>query len=223
MTAYAYDRAASLPYVKAIEISVCLTSDDVLVCSHDANTLRVTGIDHEIRRTPWSALSKLMVSARETADPSQAARPFTRFEDVITAHLPNLVCFVEPKTHDTGDVLFDRMVAARQPERVVWKQPVNSTRFAQAKQAGFHTWGYGFDVSYQYKKLAEYAADPNIDLLGVSVAQSDDLLRKVVHAARDNGKEVVTWPVVTSAERTRASGLGVAGLMTSDIIHVPVD
>lgn len=220
MTAFAYDQAVALPYVKAIEVSVSISSDGVLVCSHDANTLRMTGVNHEIEKTAWATLSRLLVSARETDDPSQPARPFTKFEDVV-GHLRNVVFFVEPKTRRAVDALFERMVAARQPERVVWKQPVNSARFAQAKEAGFHTWGYGFDVAYQYDQLPKYASSPDIDLLGVGIAQSDRLLREVVQAANENGKRVMTWPIVTPANKARALKLGIVGLMTSDILHVP--
>ena len=62
MTAYAYSQAARLPYVGAIEISVCLSADGVLVCSHDPTTLRVTGTDLRIADQPWSVLSRLKVT-----------------------------------------------------------------------------------------------------------------------------------------------------------------
>lgn len=39
----------------------------------------------------------------------------------------------------------ERMIAAAQPERVVWKQPINSTLFTKAKAAGFATWSYLLD------------------------------------------------------------------------------
>ena len=220
MTAYAYDQAAALPYVKAIEISVVVSSDGVLVCSHDPNTIRVTGVDHDIEKTPWSTLSELMVTAHETDDPSQPARPLTRFDDVIDAHLKNLVCFIEPKTRLTAELLLERMIAAGHPERVVWKQPITSGRFSKAKEAGFHTWGHGMDES-RLPMLARWAADPNIDMLGVGLDQPDSVFRDTVQAAKANGKKVMTWPVMAPAEKVRVLQLGISGLMTSDIVHVP--
>lgn len=220
MTAYAYDQAAALPYVKAIEISVVISADGVLVCSHDPNTIRVTGVDHEIEKTPWSTLSELMVTAAETDDPSQPARPLTRFDDVIDAHIENLVCFVEPKTQLTAEPLMERMIAAGHPERVVWKQPITSGRFARAKEAGFHTWGHGMDES-RLPMLARWAADPNIDMLGVGLHEPDAVFRDTIQAAKANGKKVITWPVMAAEEKARALQLGISGLMTSDIVHVP--
>lgn len=221
MTGYAYQQAAALAYVKAIEISVCVTADGVLACSHDANTKRVTGADHEIAATDWATLSSLMVTAAETDDPSQPARPFTRFEDVITAHLDNLVCFVEPKTHVTNEPLLARMTSAVQPERVVWKQPINSVMFSRAKQVGFATWGYVLNEPAHLSKLDEFAADPHIDMLGVGVTESDDVVRRVLQLAKLNGKGVMMWPIITSADQATARDHGAQGLMTSDIVNVP--
>lgn len=42
MTAYAYEQAVQLPEVHALEVSVCLSSDGVLVCSHDSSLKRVS-------------------------------------------------------------------------------------------------------------------------------------------------------------------------------------
>ena len=44
MTAYAYAQAAQVAEIKALEISVCLSADGVLVCSHDPTTTRLTGV-----------------------------------------------------------------------------------------------------------------------------------------------------------------------------------
>ncbi len=222
MTAYAYDQAAKLPYVKAIEISVCVTADGVLACSHDPNTERMTGTSLEIAATDWATLARLQVTSAETDDPAQPSRPFTRFDDVIDAHLQRLVCFVEPKTHPTNGPLMERMIATAQPERVVWKQPINSVLFTEAKAAGFATWGYVLDEPAHLNRLDEFAADSAIDLIGVSVNQTPEITERVVRAAEAHGKPIIMWPVSTVADRTHALSHGARGLMTSDIVHVPV-
>lgn len=219
MTAYAYEQAAKLPYIKAIEISIVVSLDGVLVCSHDPSTKRMTGVDYEIEKTTWPTLSGLMVTAGETRDPAQPSRPLTRLDEVIDVHLKNLVCFVEPKTRRTAEVLLERMIAAGHPERVVWKQPITSGRFAAAKEAGFHTWGHGVDES-RLPKLAGWAADPTIDMLGVGLDQPATIFRETVRAAQANGKSVMTWPVRTLEEKSRALQLGISGLMASDIVQV---
>lgn len=222
MTAYAYERASALPYVKAIEISVCITADGILVCSHDANTRRVTGADLEISRLDWAALSGLQVTAAFTDDPLQAPQPLARFDDVIERHLPNLVVFVEPKTPQALEPLMARMRQLAHPERTVWKQPINQPNFGTAKAHGFGTWGYVLDEpGHVGERLPRFAADPNIDFLGIEKFQPAEVVRRVVGLGNANGKPTMMWTITDVAERNRGLDLGCRGMMTSDIVGVP--
>lgn len=222
MTAYAYEQATALPKLRAIEISVCLTKDEVLVCSHDATTKRVTGVDYTISDQPWSALEPLMVTSAFTLDPTQPARPFTRFDDVITKYISQFVVFVEPKTPEAVEPLMATMVALNEPTRTVWKQPINHPNFAEAKSHGFTTWGYVLDQpSHLGTNLKRFAADSSIDALGAERRQPDKNIKKVVAAARTNGKKTIMWNIETVADRARALELGCEGMMTSNIAEVP--
>ena len=143
MTAYAYAQAAQIPGLQALEISVCLSADGVLVCSHDPTTARMTGTPYTIAEETWATLSTLKVSGAETTEPDQPPQPLTRFDDVVEAYIGQFVLFVEPKVKAAADPLMVRMAALDQPERVVWKSPINSSSgFAEAKRRGFGTWGY---------------------------------------------------------------------------------
>jgi glycerophosphoryl diester phosphodiesterase len=171
MAAFAYSQAASLPFVHAIEISVCRSSDGVLVCSHDPDTLRVTGVAHEVAQTDWATLSSLMVTSQYTDDPQQPARPMGRLDDVIGTYIGRLVVFVEPKTLDAAAPLMQTLVALNQPERTVWKQYVNSPNFTAAKSHGFATWGYVLNEPAHLDHLEQFAANPAIDMLGIGKDQ----------------------------------------------------
>lgn len=219
MTAYAYDQATKLPGLQAIEISVCLSLDGVLVCSHDATTLRTTGVDYTIREQPWSVLAPLQVTAAATDDPTQPARPLSRLDDVLAAHLDRFVAFVEPKTPEAIEPLFAALKAADQAERVVWKQPVNQPHFGRAKSLGFGTWGYVLDEPGHIdpSRLARFAASEDIDLLGAPRTESDDFVTTVVRAATGSGKKTMMWDIRDDADRQRALSLGCTGLMTSGI------
>lgn len=222
MTGYAYEQATALPKLRAIEISVCLTKDKVLVCSHDATTKRVAGVDYTISQQPWSVLEPLMVTSAFTLDPAQPARPFTKFDDVIKRYINQFVVFVEPKTPEAVEPLMAAMVALDEPTRTVWKQPINHPNFAKAKSHGFTTWGYVLDQpSHQGANLKRFAADNNIDALGAERLQSDENIKKVVAAARANNKKTIMWNIETVAHRTRALDLGCEGMMTSNIAEVP--
>jgi glycerophosphoryl diester phosphodiesterase len=222
MTAYAYQQATLIPTLKAIEISVCVTADDVLVCSHDPTTTRVTGVDSVIRSQPWSSLAPLMVTSAYTTDPTQPARPFTRFDDVVEAHLDRYVAFVEPKTPEAIEPLLARLRVLGQPERVVWKQPINQPNFARAKDLGFGTWGYVLDEpGHTYPpRLARFAAAPEIDMLGAPRAQDDAFVSTVVRVAADNGKKTIMWDIRSPQDRDRALTLGCTGMMTSHVQEV---
>lgn len=219
MTAFAYQQAAKVPGLKAMEISVCLSRDGVLVCSHDPNLLRVTGFPAVIADNDWATLSKLRVSAENTVDPSQPSRPLARIEDVVPAFIDDFVLFVEPKTSSADLPLMKLMAGLNQPQRVVWKQPINSRRFALARRNGFHTWGYVLnEPGHLGANLTRYAADPDIDLLGVQLTRSEQFISTVARAAADNAKSTISWPVQSPDDRRRLLRLGCEGMMAGDIL-----
>jgi len=221
MTLHAYGQAAQLDGLRAIEVSVCLSADGVLVCSHDTNTRRVTGADLVIAEQPWSRLATLEVTSAYTIDPTQPARPFSRFDEVVTAHIGRLVTFVEPKTPEAVAPLMAALTSLQQPERVVWKQPVNQPHFGQAKAQGFSTWGYVLDEpGHLGKNLARLSASHDIDMLGAPALQPDSFVSDVVAAARANGKKTIMWPIRNDADKERALRLGCEGLMTSNVVQV---
>lgn len=218
MTAYAYQQASAVPGLTALEISVCLSADGVLVCSHDPTTTRVTGVNYTIAEQTWATLSSLQVWAKETNDPSQPARPFTRFEAVVEAYADRFVLFVEPKVSPAGGPLLKRLGQLKQPERIVWKQPVNSRQFTVAKQLGFATWGYVLnEAAHLGPRLERFAAATDIDMLGAPLAETGGFIRTVVDSAQKNGKPAITWAVRDTKDRERARRLGCRGLMTSGV------
>ena len=222
MTAYAYDQASQLPWLKAIEISVCRTADGVLVCSHDATTERMTGVNYTIANETWATLSTLNVTSAFTLDPSQPSRQLARFDEVIEKHIGRLVAFVEPKTPDALEPLMARMAQLGQPERVVWKQPINQPNFQTAKSHGFATWGYVLDEpGHMGDRLKHFAASSTIDMIGAQRSQSDTQLAPVIQAAADNGKKSIIWNIRNAEDRSRGLRLGCQGMMTSNIAEVP--
>jgi glycerophosphoryl diester phosphodiesterase len=218
MTAYAYDQAARLPGLKAMDLSVCRTADGVLVCSYDKTTKRLTGKDLTILDEDWATLSRLTVKATETSSPNQPRRPFARLEEVLDAHLSRFTFFIEPRVQQAAGNLMAQLISYDQPERIVWKQPVTSTRFAEAKRHGFATWGYVLDEpAHLGDNLRRYAASGTIDMLGVGRNRSDKLIAQVVKAASAVQKPVIAWDVRTARERARVLELGCRGVASSEI------
>jgi len=221
MTAYAYERAASIPGLQALEISVCLSADNVLVCSHDPTTTRVTGVRRTIAKETWATLSKLEVSPADTTDPTQAARPLTRLDDILERYIGQYVLFIEPKVPAAEAPLLDRLRGLLNPDRVVWKQTLTGAGFGAAKNVGFGTWGYVLDEPASLgDNLTRLAADPTIDMLGIPVRGRPALVQAATEAAAAHGKKTIAWPITTEADRQHALGFGASGLMTSRIAEL---
>lgn len=218
MTAYAYQQAAMINGLQDFEVSVHLSADGVLVCNHDPDTAELGSRSVVIADTPWSELSQITVSPRLTLDPQQPARPLARFEEVLSAWIDVRTLWVEPKVSDAVEPLFAALAAAGRPEHVVWKQPVNFDNFARAKQAGYRTWGYVLSGDAQQEFARTYAADPNIDMLGVWTYTPEEEVSRTVGWAAEHGKMAVMWAIRNADDKAKAVRLGCGGLMTSDIL-----
>lgn len=223
MTAYAYARAVEVPGIRALEVSVCRSADGVLVASHDPTTTRMTGAPYTIAEQSWATLSRLQVTGRQTTDPRQPSRALTRFDEIAEAHLDRSVLFVEAKVSPAIEPLLARLAALGQPQRVVWKAPVNSRTFARAKELGFATWGYVLnEPAHVGPHLEGLAASPHLDLLGAPRAESDTFIRAVSAAAGRHGKVTISWTIRSHEDERRVVDLGCRGLMTSHPLNVLV-
>ena len=68
--------------------------------------------------------------------------------------------------------------------------------------------------------LRRFAASPDITLIGASRRESDRFITAVVSEAHEAGKRAISWEVRSVADRRRLLGLGVNGLMTSNVTEV---
>ena len=69
-------------HCRCIECDVRLTSDGEIVCMHDASTLRTTGVDLEIARTPYSKLWPLDAGAWK--DPDWEGEAIPKLSEVLS-------------------------------------------------------------------------------------------------------------------------------------------
>lgn len=221
LTAYGFEQAAALPEVKAMEIWVCRTSDGVLVGSADPTTTRLTGKKLTILDETWATLSSLQVTSKETTDHGQPSQPFARLEDLLDRYIDRFVFFVEPRVPEAITNLTAHLIALGRPERVVWKQPINSNRFDAAKQHGFSTWGYVLDEpGHTGRNLPRLASSDAIDMLGVAVGRPTTLISSVVDAAGQNQKPVIAWNVDNKAALDRALKLGCTGIASRAVREI---
>ncbi|MGO4957037.1 glycerophosphodiester phosphodiesterase [Luteococcus sp. Sow4_B9] len=216
MTLFAYQNAARLPRLTAMEVSVHRTRDGVLVCHHDVDTSRVGDRRLVIAQSTWDELRQVRITPRETDDPDQPTQPITRFEELLEAWPEQMTMWAEPKALDAVDPLFQTL--SRLPDlRVVWKRPINAPGFEEAKMQGWGTFGYVLDGEQQTGYLKDVAPSKWMDMVGVQASASDERVREVVGIAGTYGSRTVMWPLNTLDERDRALHLGCRGLMASNV------
>lgn len=210
MRAYSESAAAGL---KAIEVSVSSTSDGVLVCHHDLNTKRLTGIDLTIARASYAALASLHNDARAWLGPATPPAPIPLLSEVLGRFAGSHVIFLEDKQGTNADRilrLLEGYPAAR--EHIVWKQPAASSAHAEAAASGYTTWGYL--TTADHDRIAELI--PLVDMLGIHHTAPEDRIRELV----DSGKPVIAWEVHRRSEHARLRELGVRGFICSNVRHV---
>lgn len=210
LTAYQSALAAG---ADAVEVSVCSTSDGVLVCHHDISGARVLGVDRAISDLTWEELRGMRVDARPWLGTATPLEPVSRVDEVLESLGPDALVFIEDKQGTNTRAVLDLMNAQpRSRSRFVWKQWAPAKQVELVKEHGYRTWGY-FSAE-QMERLAEFA--DTFDALGVPTQLGDTELARVVAT----GRPVICWEVHFHAEVERLAGLGVAGKMCSNIPYL---
>lgn len=197
--------------VKAVELSVWKTADDVWVCHHDHNTARMTGANINIYDATWAELSGLTTTAEFTDDPGQPRRPIMRLDTALDALPPNVIAYIDDKTTmNVGSLLdlLDTYPNAR--GRFVFKQFMAQWAQADAARArGYRTWGIYYD--------AEIVTAPtrtgSFDTLGMNFNATQEHW----NAALATGKPVMGHIILNPSQKTSAQSKGASGFMVSSV------
>jgi glycerophosphoryl diester phosphodiesterase len=198
---------------QAIEVSVHSTSDGVLVCHHDSNLLRLTGVDKDIENMKYAELAEFRIDARPWLGPSAAPQPVPKLTDVLDACAATHVVFLEDKQGTNTKKLLDLMdTYPDSTSHFVWKQDAGVRSFEDAQARGYKTWGYFVDGAG--KKFEKYAA--HHDFVGIYHLATDADIQRLVGF----GRPTICWEVHTRSQRDRLLRLGVRGMMCSNIPYV---
>lgn len=210
MQAYAQAVKTGVP---ALEVSVNSTSDGVLVCHHDQSALRVTGQDRKLAELTFAELNALRVDARRWLGPAAALEPVPTVREVLDRFAASHVIFIEDKQGTNANSLLDLLDSyPDSTDHFVWKQPAPALQVAAASKRGYKCWGYFMPDAIP--RLDELAA--RFDYLGVPHTADDATVTKAV----GYGKPVICWEIHSRADRDRVTGLGVQGLMCSNVPYV---
>ncbi|GAA3018440.1 glycerophosphodiester phosphodiesterase [Streptomyces fulvorobeus] len=208
--------AAVAAGAKAIEVSVRMTADGVLVCLHDEALDRTTYSTGDVSTWNYNALRhKVLTNGRLHLGQGTVDAPIPTLREVLDRFLGRVVIFLEFKSNPSVPIgqqfLSDFYPQAK--DSVVWKNYYLATSFPWAKANGFKTWAY-VDAATTDEQMNAVAAD--VDMWGVPVGMSDARITAVVQ----RGKPVIAWEVHRRSERNRLAALGVKGMMCSEIVYV---
>lgn len=220
MTLYAYQHAVEYNGLTGMEVSIHLSSDGVLVCNHDADTARLGSKALVVAYSTWSELKSVMISARETNDPQQPARPIARLEQLMEWWPRWMPLWIEPKDWRALVPLRTYLSKLDNPPPIVWKQPINAGQFSQAKKLGWGTWGYILTGAHQQQLAKQFAGAPSIDRLGAWLDASNAEISTIVSLAHRHNKQAVIWAVDNRNSLERAVRLGADGLMVSNVARL---
>jgi hypothetical protein len=200
----------------AIEVSVQLTSDGVLVCMHDTTLDRTTDHTGNLNAWTYAALrEKVKVTQQSLLGAGWGNQDIPTLQEVMNALYGKCIIFLEAKSND-AIVPLQNFLLKKYPgcqRSVIWKNYYQSTSFAWAKTNGFTVWGY-VDAATASGSMDTY--DANIDFWGVPIASTDAQVSMVV--AR--GKPAMVWDVHRHIDVERLTGLGVVGLMEAQWIYL---
>lgn len=220
---------AYLSGAQAIEVSVTRTADGQLVCMHDLTFDRTTVLSGTIAQTPATALRAATLRT-DYVGPAWTTRPEypPAFEEVLRRLGGRAVLICEAKDNSAYPQMIALIERYGLHDSVIVKAFYTSSRLAQAKAAGFRTFGYfGGTADVTTGNIAtlvaanpDYVVIPTYDdtapLFAQQVLLPDALVNQVVATG------IPTWCYYTRRRADVAHMLsrGVVGFVTSGYPYV---
>jgi hypothetical protein len=223
LSLHAYTQSVARNY-GALEISLARTSDGVYFGLHDASldrtSLGTVGNTLNPETMTWAQVQAYSILPPSTA-PSQPARPYMRWEEIVLAYASTHILFIDPKVVDSQyhDIVLDMMDALpNATNRMVAKffgvsGGVGNTGWAgKAHDRGYTTWGY-----FYQEDAANFAAyQGRWDLLGMAYGANQATWDTIL----SYGKPVIGHITPSMAAAQTAVDKGADGIMVSGVASI---
>lgn len=203
--------------VGAMELSLARTSDGVWFGLHDDTLDRTSGTTGFIpAEHTWAEVQAYQITAAGTNDPTQPARSYARWEEIMGAYYNSHIFFVDAK-HATAfrEELLDMMdsLPGAPTDRFIAKYFGVASQWAiSARARGYKTWGYFYEAN-----LADIPTFQGFyDILGMEYGAS----QATWDAIKSYGKPVIGHIIDSNTQATDAITKGAAGLMVSGVKEV---
>tara|TARA_X000000368_G_C23040806_1_gene716796 strand:+ start:157 stop:885 length:729 start_codon:yes stop_codon:yes gene_type:complete len=198
-----------------VEVDVRLTKDERVVCIHDKNTVRTTGLSLEVKNTNYRELKNLDAGSWKGAAWKDELIP--SLEEVLKEVPLNKEIFIEIKTSlEIIDPLISLVLSSKITQKNITMISFNAEVIKEIKlrlpevTCNLLT---AFDPSYNEKDLPQLLK--KIDADGVGVQNHAKLTKDFIDKIKNINKDVHVWTVNEGEKAKKYSLLGLSSITTN--------
>ena len=203
-----------------VEVDVRLTKDERVVCIHDKNTIRTTGLSLEVKNTNYRELKNLDAGSWKGAAWKDELIP--SLEEVLKEVPINKEIFIEIKTSlEIIDPLISLVLSSKIMQKNITMISFNAEVIKEIKlrlpevTCNLLT---AFDPSYNEKDLPQLLK--KIDADGVGVQNHAKLTKDFIEKIKNINKDVHVWTVNEGEKAKKYSLLGLSSITTNKPRHI---
>jgi glycerophosphoryl diester phosphodiesterase len=210
---------------QALEISVGMTSDNVLVCLHDTSLERTTNLAGLLSRISYADLQKGWIDVARLGPYWQTTK--TRvplFEEVLKRFGGRVILCVEAKDDRAHGPMMSMIAKHRLETSVMLKTYFKSKRITEAKSQGLGVFAYyttPAEMTLESVQTVASLLSPRSDAIVVpNSGPGGYLAAELVDNAVATGMPIWPYPLHRRSDLTHYTALGMAGAVTSNITYL---
>ncbi|MEV6287448.1 glycerophosphodiester phosphodiesterase family protein [Kribbella sp. NPDC051770] len=216
----AYDAGA-----RAMEVSVGLTSDNVLVCLHDQSVDRTTNLAGKLSGISYADLQKGWIDVARLGPYWQSTKArVPLFEDVLKRFGGRAILCVEAKDDRAHAPMMAMIAKHRLETSVMLKAYYRSKRITEAKSQGLGVFAYYTTPAEMTAESVQTVASllsPRTDAIVVpNSGPGGYLAPSLVEEAVATGMTIWPYPLHRRSDLTHYNAVGMTGAVTSNIAYL---
>jgi len=203
-----------------VEVDVRITKDGKVICIHDKNTLRTTGLSLDINEAKYDELQELDAGSWKSS--AWLNEPIPLLDEALEEVPADKEIFIEVKT---GLEIIDPLILLIQSSKIQQKNisviSFNDQVIKKIKLCLPNITAnllVAFDPSYNEEKLPQLLE--NIGADGVGVQNHPKLTRSFVEKIKNLNKNTHVWTVNEGDEAKEYSLMGLSSITTNKPSHI---
>jgi glycerophosphoryl diester phosphodiesterase len=216
-----YDAAVAWG-AQAMEVSVGITADSVLVCMHDTTLDRTTNLSGNLRAVKYSQLEKGWLQVPRLGPRwAEAKVKVPLFEDVLRKYGGRVILAIEAKDERAYAPMMAMVAKYRLESSVMLKTYFKSKLIADVKSLGLGVFAYFTTPQEMTPDALQTVAgqlSPRTDAIVVpNSGPGEYLAAPLVEAAVATGIPIWPYPLHRRADLAHYTALGMQGAVTSNL------